>query len=88
MNMKRRKELDRAIARIQEAAEKASLAKEIVEECLTEEQQAFDNMPESFQNSESGEAAESVIACLENAAQEIDGFDLDAVLDSIMEAKE
>ena len=49
-------------------------AKEIIEEVKEEEQEAFDNMPESLQGSERGEQMESYIGDLENAADDLDSI--------------
>ena len=49
-------------------------AKEIIEEVKEEEQEAFDNMPESLQGSERGEEMEGFIGDLENAADDLDSF--------------
>lgn len=60
MNAVRRKMLETAL--------------EIVSECLSDEQNAFDNMPESFQEGERGDTMQENITNLEdaeNALQEI-----------------
>ena len=49
-------------------------AKEIIEEVKEEEQEAFDNMPESLQGSERGEEMEGYIGDLENAADDLDNI--------------
>jgi len=49
MNASRRKQLVEAISCV-------SQAKQIIEEVQSEEQDAFDNMPESLQSGEKGEA--------------------------------
>ncbi len=60
MNSSRRK-------RIAEAAELLEQARGILEECKDEEQEAHDNLPESFQQSERGEEMESYIEVMEEA---------------------
>lgn len=49
-------------------------ALEVISECLSDEQNAFDNMPESFQEGERGDTMQENITNLEdaeNALQEI-----------------
>lgn len=58
MNRIRRKELERA-------AELLEQAREIIEAVKDEEQEAFDNMPESIQQSERGETMEGYIYTLD-----------------------
>lgn len=65
MNKARRKDIDSVI----EALEKA---KEQLEVIRDDEQDYFDNMPESFQYAEKGEAAEEAISNLDYAIDQID----------------
>lgn len=66
MNKARRKEIARAIELMEQA-------REILENVNGDEQQAFDNMPESLQCSERGNAMEENIYTIETA---IDGLDV------------
>lgn len=66
MNNKRRMEIQRVI-------EKIETINSLVEDILSEEQDAFDNMPESLQGSERGEISEAAQESLEatiNALEE------------------
>lgn len=65
MNAIRRKELMRAIELLDEA-------KGILESVKDEEQEAFDNLPESFQASERGETMEDNIYNLNEAYDSIE----------------
>lgn len=65
MNKARRRELERAIVLMDKA-------REILEEVLEQEQEAFDNMPESLQCSERGEQMEEYIATMEEAVDNLD----------------
>lgn len=65
MNAIRRKELMRAIELLDEA-------KGILESVKDEEQEAFDNLPESFQASERGETMEDNIYNLDEAYSSIE----------------
>lgn len=74
MNKERRKQLDKAIAMLDEA-------KSIIESVRDEEQDAFDNMPESLQAGERGEKMESAISLMDEVIDEIDSS-----LDNLNEA--
>lgn len=74
MNNSRRKELS-------SLHEQLDFIKAEVERIRDEEQEYFDNMPESFQYGEKGEKAEAAIENLDNALSS-----LEEVLDAIDEA--
>lgn len=76
MNATRRK-------RIQEAIEQLDELKTIIEELHDEEQEAYDNLPESFQESERGEAMEAAAGNLDSAMSS-----MEEVLDSLNAAIE
>lgn len=76
MNNTRRKEIDKLTAQIEEI-------KEAIEALRDEEQEAFDNMPESLQDGERGERMQSAVEALEYAAD-----DLQECLDHLSEATE
>lgn len=65
MNKQRRKMLAEAVDKLNEAMS-------IVEDARNDEQDAFDNMPESLQYSERGEQMEENISYLEDATDQID----------------
>lgn len=60
MNNDRRKRLQKIVDQLAELGEQ-------IEDILADEQEAFDNMPESLQTSERGMAAEEAISNLEMA---------------------
>lgn len=60
MNNDRRKRLQKIVDQLAELGEQ-------IEDILAEEQEAFENMPESLQTSERGTAAEEAISNLEMA---------------------
>lgn len=64
MNAKRRKRIDGIVERLE------AIYVEL-EELETEEQEAFDNLPESIQWWEKWEAMEVIIDCIANATQSI-----------------
>lgn len=65
MNKERRKEISRAVAMIDEA-------KGILESCKDEEQDYYDNMPESLQGGDKGTSAENSVSVLEDAVSSLD----------------
>ena len=67
---------------IQKALDQLADIRSSVEEINTEEQDAFDNLPESFQDAERGEIIQEAIDFLETATG-----DLDAVIDSLEQAQ-
>lgn len=71
MNKYRRKELEK-ISLLVEAS------RSLLEEILNEEQEAFDNLPESLQYSEKGERMEEIIGYLEDSL-----IDLESAIENI-----
>ncbi len=57
---------------IREIAAKLETLRDEVESLLNEEQDYYDNMPESFQNGDKGQAAENAISYMESASGYID----------------
>lgn len=76
MNKDRRK-------RINQAVEMLDQARNILEECMDEEEEYRDNMPENLQGSEKYEVADSNVDCLESAVT-----GLEDVIDNAMNAAE
>ena len=74
MNKIRRKEIAKAIELMEQA-------REILENVRDEEQEAFDNMPESLQGSERGETMEEYICTLEEAIEAMDTDELQEIVD-------
>jgi len=69
--------------RLQSVLKQLEIAKDILEEILNEEQEYYDNMPESIQSSQKGEDVDIVIENLTGA------FDsLEEAIDSIIECEE
>lgn len=65
MNKARRKELDRAADMLREAYS-------IIESCRDDEEDAYDNLPESFQDGERGEEMQEYIDVMDEAMDKID----------------
>ncbi|MBQ7349231.1 MAG: hypothetical protein IJW47_04480, partial [Clostridia bacterium] len=64
MNKQRRKRIDELIEQLESV-------KSEIETVLEEEQEYFDNMPESFQYGEKGEKAEEAIRSIEDAVESL-----------------
>ena len=72
MNNARRKEIDKVASlreRMESLAEEIADAKEALEGIRDDEQEYVDNMPESLQQGEKGEAAQEAISQLEEAIE-------------------
>lgn len=86
MNKERRKVIDEiivALGRLQSEAQNASQAATNV---LDEEQEAFDNLPESLQDGDKGMDMQTAIDNLENAISLID--DIDNMVEDIVSTLE
>jgi hypothetical protein len=65
MNAARRK-------RIEEVMSQLEPLKELVDDLLSEEQDAYESMPEGLKSSARGEAAENAVASLESASGQLE----------------
>lgn len=74
MNKIRRKEIARAIELMEQA-------REILESVRDEEQEAYDNMPESLQCSERGEAMDGYIWTIDEVMGYLDTDSLQEIVD-------
>ena len=74
MNKARRKRLGEALDKIDEV-------KDILGEVRDEEQDAYDNLPESFQNSERGEEMQNYIEMIDEAYGYLE--DAESVVDQV-----
>lgn len=72
MNKERRKALSDAVGLLSDASAKVESAKEIIEMCRDDEQDAYDNLPESMQDGERGSAMQDNIDDLDGVYYEID----------------
>jgi hypothetical protein len=78
VNRIRRKELQKAVDLLEQA-------KSIIEACRDEEQDAYDNLPESLQYSDRGEAMDGFIYEMEDAIDSIDSA-VDTITDNVINA--
>ena len=72
MNKDRRKALKEAVDQLETAKTALDLASSLIETAKDEEQEFFDNMPESFQQADKGQAAEAAVSALGDAINEIE----------------
>lgn len=72
MNKDRRKTLDELRERLNAAEGRFNEVKVDIESVRDEEQDTFDNMPESFQNGERGEMSQAAIDAMDEAAGHIE----------------
>lgn len=89
MNKERRKQIDAVIKRLED--EMRPLIDDItrqIEDLRDEEQDYYDNMPESFQMGEKGERAQCSIDALEAAVSDIEEIDLENLIANLGEAQE
>ena len=83
MNKARRKELAQIVAKL-EALEALHLEiKDELQAVIEEEQEAFDNLPEGFQESERGEQMQEYIDAMESALDDLEQLDIDEVRDQL-----
>jgi len=75
MNKDRRKQIAKAIALIEEA-------QEILENVKQEEQDAYDNLPENLQGSQTAQSMDEYIAVLEEYLSNTDTGELQEIVDS------
>lgn len=89
MNRDRRKELAEAITLLNGAQESLESAKDIIDSVRDEEEEAYDNLPESLQEGEKGEVMQVNIDSLDEIVSELEDIkdsievQIDAVQDVI-----
>ena len=90
MNNKRRKQIETAIEKTQSAIELLEEAENIltetlgeIEEIESDEQDAYDNLPESFQMSEKGEDIEEAVSNMQDAEGYLNTDDLSELRETL-----
>lgn len=86
MNKERRKEINALAAKLEELAGLLTDIKDSVESIRDEEQEYFDNMPESLQGGDRGMVAEEAASNLEQAMDALEDIDLDSIVSYLEEA--
>ena len=82
MNKERRKEIDNLLLQVSECVTRLDCLKQDIETIRDEEQECYDNLPESLQQGEKGEAMSQAVEYLESAISAID-----SAIDSANEAE-
>ena len=85
MNNTRRKALKSVLKTLEQANELIMQAVENLENVLDEEEEAFDNMPESFQESERGETMQECIDNLGTVLDTVQEWDFEEITDLLDE---
>lgn len=88
MNKARRKSIDEIIAKFEEAKAILLDLQSDIEMVRDDEQEAFDNLPCSIQESERGEVMETAIENLEEAISQIEDTCMDALDEAIENLEE
>lgn len=85
MNKARRASLKLALSKIETLTAYIEEIKEDLQGVLDEEEEVYENLPESIQGSERGEQMQEYIEALEEAIDSLDEFDADELYTSIEE---
>lgn len=85
MNKLRRKELSRIIEKLERLEALRLETKNELEAVLEEEQEAFDNLTESLQESERGQQMREYIYAIAGALDALDEYDHDSIYDPLFE---
>lgn len=88
MNNERRKEIQKAAELLRQAQGVIDEAKAILEAAKSDEEDYHSNMPESFQNGDKGERAQTAIDALDSAISDIEAFDFDQLENYLNDATE
>lgn len=88
MNNARRKELTRIANELETLFDQLSEVVSQLESVKEEEQETYDNMPESFQNGDKGERVTAAVDALEEAISAVDVDNMRGALEYISTASE
>lgn len=85
MNDTRRKELRKIITRLEKIDYELKEINSNLMDIITEEEEAYDNLPEGIQTSERGEKMQEIIDQLYDAQSDLDNISLEEVYNQIEE---
>lgn len=88
MNNARRKDIAAIVSRLQAVQSEFESIRDDLQSVAEAEREAFDNMPESLQSSERGEACSAAADALENAHSEMEALDLESMISELETAAE
>lgn len=86
MNKERRKQIDIVLATLGKVFDQLEDVRSLISEVIDGEQEAYDCLPQSFQDGERGQAMQEAIDNLQYALDEIEFFDFDSVYRYLDEA--
>ena len=87
MNANRRKQIDKCFKRLEEIEGMIGEVLEMIADVKNEEEEAYDNLPESLQETERGQAMYDAIDALDSAYEALEAFDISDVTDYLEEAQ-
>jgi uncharacterized coiled-coil DUF342 family protein len=87
MNKQRRAALKEVAVKLDTLRDAFSEIQEEIANIRDEEQEYYDNMPESLQDGDKGQTAQAAIDALEEAVDAFDQFDFDDVIRGLSEAE-
>ena len=88
MNKQRRAEIASAIQLLNRADELLKQAADLIETAKDDERDYYDNMPESLQSGEKGEAASAAADLLDAAFDDLLAFEVEAIVAQLEEASQ
>lgn len=83
MNAERRKQIAAIIEAVSGLADQVASIQRDLDSVLADEQDYYDNMPESFQNGEKGERAQEALDALQTAYDDLDNLDLNVIQEQL-----
>ena len=86
MNKDRRKAITELSAELENLRDDIDNLISRIEGIRDDEQEYYDNMPESFQQGEKGQAAEAAVSALDEASGALQEVDFDSILNYLDEA--
>ena len=85
MNKARRKALGDIIAKLEAMEELRTGIQELLDEVMSEETEALENMPESLQESERGQQMQDYIDTMDSAIGDLDAIDVESIMEQLQE---
>lgn len=87
MNANRRKQIGKCFKRLEEIEGMIGEVLEMIADVKDEEEEAYDNLPESLQESGRGQAMYDAIDALDSAYEALEDFDISSVTDFLGDAQ-
>ena len=87
MNANRRKQITEAIKAINELTERIDEIKCFIDDIKCEEEECYDNLPESLQDGERGDMMQEAIDNLDSAYSSLEDIDFDETISYLEDAQ-